>query len=438
MGSSNTDRKLILGFLFALSIVTYLDRVNISIASPAIEREFMFDHVRLGTIFSAFVVGYMLFQIPAGWLGDRIGHKKCLVLIMIWWSVFTGLMASVGQGQLTSLVGVLGGLWIMRSLVGMGEAGAYPCGNGIIGDWFDVHQRARAIGVMFAGIGIGSAFSPPFIAWIVLHSGWRSAFRVSAVIGFALAIALHLWMPPRSPESPDKAQFQARHGSLGSSSGSHQPRVFEERQHTPWKEILGSLQVWMLTISIFFFSYVTYVYFFWFYPYLVDIRKISLLRSSFFTAMPFLMMAASAPFGGWLSDRLVPRIGKTLARRRVAMGGLVFAALLIPAGATIPSSYFAIGCLSLGAGSLYLAISSYFSTALDVLPEHSATVSGTMNTGASLSGVIAPILTPWIAVHYGWIPALSLAGVFALFAAILWRFIGPDVNTAVNPKSEET
>jgi ACS family glucarate transporter-like MFS transporter len=108
------------------------------------------------------------------------------------------------------------------------------------------------------------------------------------------------------------------------------------------------------------------------------------------------------------------------------MGGLITAALLIPAGATIPTAYLAIACLSLGAGSLYLAISSYFATALDIFPDRSATVSGAMNTGASLSGVIAPILTPWIAAHYGWVPALSLAGIFALVAAIMWKFIEPD------------
>jgi ACS family glucarate transporter-like MFS transporter len=426
MSSSVPRQRRILGFLFLLSVVTYLDRVNISIASPAIEREFMLDHVHMGTVFSAFVVGYMFFQVPAGWLGDRFGHKRCLTLILIWWSLFTGLMAWAGKGRFTSVVGVLGALWILRFLVGMGEAGAYPCANGIIGDWFGVHERARAAGLMFAGIGIGSAVTPPCIAWVMMHWGWRSAFVLSAIIGIALALALHIWLPERSPEPVDHDQSPSDALLIQEPNGPQPPATKVEHRQTSWKQISGSLQVWMLVISIFFFSYVTYVYYFWFYPYLVDIRKISLLRSSLFTAMPFLAMAVTAPLGGWLSDRLVSRIGKTLARRRVAMGGLITAALLIPAGATIPTAYLAIACLSLGAGSLYLAISSYFATALDIFPDRSATVSGAMNTGASLSGVIAPILTPWIAAHYGWVPALSLAGIFALVAAIMWKFIEPD------------
>jgi len=434
MNSAVLIQRRIVGFLFVLSMVTYLDRVNVSIASPAIEHEFMFDHVRLGSIFSAFVVGYMLFQVPVGSMGDRIGHKKALTLILIWWSVFTGLMGLAGRGRLTSFVGVLGTLWIMRFLVGMGEAGAYPCANGIIGNCFGVQERARAAGVMFSGIGVGSAITPPFVAWIMVHWGWRSAFLLSAIIGLLLAIALHFWMPEQARHDQSETRFPKAERFAGSSPLAKHP----ERKPIPWRKILGNLQVWMLVSSIFFFSYVTYVYYFWFYPYLVDIRKLSLLRSSLFTAMPFLAMAASAPLGGWLSDLLVTRVGKTLARRRVAIGGLTVAALLIPTGATIPGAYLAIFCLSLGAGSLYLAISCYFATALDIFPDYSATVSGAMNTGASLSGVIAPILTPWIATHYGWTAALSLAGVFAFIAAILWKFIGPEQTWQFSPGCEES
>jgi ACS family glucarate transporter-like MFS transporter len=393
--------RRILAYLFLVSVVTYLDRVNISIATLSIATEFGLDRVHIGVVFSAFVVGYMLFQIPGGWVGDRFGHKRTLVYALIWWSVFTDLTTWAGNARLSSFVGVIGGLWIMRFLVGVGEASAYPCANGIIRDWFGAEERALAAGMMLAGIGTGSALTPPFIAWCMVHFGWRTAFHISAGIGIILAFALQLGIPKRSL-----------------------PATVLERAKTPWSRILRSSQVWLLVVSIFFFGYVTYVYYFWFYPYLVDVRKISLLRSSFFTAVPFLTMAFSAPLGGALSDRLVPRIGKTRARRRVAMSGLVAAAILIPCGATIANAYLAIACLALGAGSVYLAISSYFATAMDIFPDHSATVTGTMNTGAGLGGVVAPILTPYVANHFGWGAALGLAGAFSLVAAMLWSFIG--------------
>jgi ACS family glucarate transporter-like MFS transporter len=372
-------------------------------------------------IFSAFVVGYTLFQIPAGWVGDRFGHKRFLTLALVWWSVFTALTGWAGKGFLTTAAYLLPAFWTIRFLVGVGEAGAYPCANGIIGDSFGPQERALAAGVMFAGIGTGSALTPPFVAWIVMHLGWRSVFYISGAIGISLALFFHIGMPERSvPPS-------------GRQSGS-QPSLLPKPK-TPWKLILSNSQVWLLVISIFFFGYVTYVYYFWFFPYLVDIRKISMLRSSFFTAMPFLMMAISAPLGGALSDRLIPRIGKAAARRRVAMVGLIAAAILIPCGAVIPGAYLAVACLSLAAGAFYLAISSYFATAIEIFPDYSATVSGTMNTGAGLGGIIAPVLTPWVANHFGWVSALSLAGVFSLIAAVLWKFIGSPDQAVVRTTS---
>ena len=392
----------ILPSLFLLSVVTYLDRVIISIVSPAIRGEFGIDPLHIGVIFSAFVVGYMLFQIPGGWVGDRFGHKKTLITCLILWSIFTGMTPLVGHASVTAVVGLLPGLWILRFLVGVFEAAAYPCANGIIGGCFAPSRRAFAAGVMFAGIGVGSALTPPFVAWCMVHFGWRSAFYISAVFGMVLAIALQWGVPTERSRR----------------------RVDWQRPRTPWREILTSSQIWLLTTSIFFFGYVTYVYFFWFYPYLVDIRGFSLLRGSLFTALPFVMMAIGAPLGGAVSDRLVSRIGKARARRRVAMTGLISAAVLIPCGATIANPYGAIVCLSLGAGSVYLAISGYFAAALDVFPEHGATTSGTMNTGAGLGGIVAPIITPYVAGTLGWVAALSVAGVCAFIAAILWRFIG--------------
>ncbi len=415
------SRRRTLGFLFLLSVVTYLDRVNISITSPFIKSEFGLGKVEMGLIFSAFVVGYTLFQIPAGWLGDRFGHKKSLTFALVWWSLFTAASGWAGKGFLTTAAYLLPAFWIMRFLVGVGEAGAYPCANGIIGDTFGSDERALAAGVMFAGIGTGSALTPPFVAWIVVHMGWRSAFYISSAIGVLLAVSFYVWMP--------------EHPAALSDSGQISPLPILPKPKTPWKLILTNSQVWVMVISIFFFGYVTYVYYFWFFPYLVDVRKISMLRSSFFTAMPFLTMAISAPLGGALSDRLIPHIGKASARRRVVMTGLIAAAILIPCGAIIPGNYPAVACLSLAAGGVYLAISCYFATAIEIFPDYSATVSGTMNTGAGVGGIIAPVLTPWVASHFGWVSALSLAGIFSLIAALLWIFIGAPIAAAEVPST---
>jgi MFS transporter, ACS family, glucarate transporter len=425
--SNNADilrsRRRLLFFLWLISVVTYLDRVNIAIASPLIAREYGLTRVELGTIFSLFVLGYTVFQIPGGMLGDRFNPKNILSMALVWWSLFTAATAWAGKGVVASVGGVLVVFWIVRFLIGIGEAATFPCANGLIGEWFGDEERGVATGIMFAGVGTGSALAPPLIAWLMLQFGWRSAFCICGCIGMLVAYCFYRYIG----DHPSRDRVIQNSGSTASAS----PRgrtVDDEplapQEATPWRSIIRNPQIWLLTMSDFCHGYVVYVYFSSFYIYLIDFRGLSLVRSSFFAALPFIAMTVSAPLGGWMSDRLILRVERVRARRLVAMGGLLAAVLFICFGATSRNAYFAIACLSLGAGSLYAALSSYWATALDIVPSHSATVSGVVNTGANLGGVLSPTLTPWIAARYGWVTALCVAAVLGLVAAVLWAYIG--------------
>jgi len=402
-------------FLFLLSLVTYLDRVNISVAGTLLGKEYGFDRVQLGTIFSAFVLGYTLFQIPAGWLGDRCGHKRALTFALVWWSIFTVLTAIAGKCFLAGLVGTLAAFWLVRFLIGVGEAATFPCANGMIAEWFGRDERASVTGIMFAGVGVGTALTPPLIAWTMLHYGWPSTFYICGFIGLALATGFYLQIPARppairSPQAPELPPPEI-------STHPHSPRSLA-------RGVFRNPQIWFLTLGMVMFGYIVYVYYFWFYIYLVEIRGFSLLRSSFSAAVPFLTMAFCAPAGGWVSDRLIPSLGRVRARRLVAMTGLTAAACFIPAVAATRDPVSAVAFLSLGAGAVYFSVSSYFATALEVLPGHSATVVGTINAGANLGGVFSPALTPWIAARYGWVAALGIAAFLSFVAAVLWVFTG--------------
>lgn len=400
-------QRWLLALLFFTSLTTFLDRVNISIVGGAIAREYGLDPVRLGTIFSAFVAGYTLCQIPGGWLGDRYGHARVLAAALVWWSVCTALTAWAGSGALASLVGTVGALWIVRFLIGVGEAAAYPCANGVIAEWFPPHARALPTGLMFAGVGVGSAITPPLIAVVMVHFGWRTAFVACAPIGIVIAILL---------------LRTVRTGGPG-------PTVPTERPvDTPLRlgELSRNRQLWCLTAGMFCFGYVSYVYYTWFYLYLVDIRGFSTLRGSLLGALPFVGIAAGSTMGGWLSDRWLPRVGKARARRRVATIGLSTAAILMPAGAIVANAYVAVGALSIAAGAAFLAVTQYWTTAVEIVPTHAATVSGIMNTGSSVGGVLSPIVTPWVGEHYGWAWALSMPALFSALAALLWQVTTPN------------
>ena len=172
-------RFVLIFWLFVLSTVAYMDRTNISIASVQIAREFNIDKIHLGWIFSAFLLGYAGFQVPAGWLAVRFGPRKALTAGLLWWGVFTALVAFISP-----LWGnVLLQLIVVRFVLGLGEAVMYPAANQLIAFWIPTQERAKANGWIFAGVGAGAGLTPPIVTAIMLAHGWRASFWVCAAIG---------------------------------------------------------------------------------------------------------------------------------------------------------------------------------------------------------------------------------------------------------------
>jgi MFS transporter, ACS family, glucarate transporter len=186
---SSRIRWLLIFWMFLVSAVAYLDRVNISIAGTAIAAEFRLDNPHLGLVFSAFVLGYAIFQTPGGWLADRIGPRKILGLGVIWWAIFTALITLLSPAT----AGLVPLLMMIRFLLGMGEAVVYPASNCIVASWIPSTERGIANGIIFAGVGFGSGITPPLIAYLMVHYGWRSSFWASALLGL-FAGAVWYWI----------------------------------------------------------------------------------------------------------------------------------------------------------------------------------------------------------------------------------------------------
>jgi MFS transporter, ACS family, glucarate transporter len=409
------SRWRLLAFLFLISIMTYVDRVNIAVAGAQMGGSLGLSRVELGVIFSAFAFGYALFQIPGGWLGDRFGHKRVLTLALIWWSVFTSLTAWVGTSHLKSAIGVVGSLCIVRFLIGAGEAAAYPCANGLVRLWFRPPERGRATGVILGGIGVGSTLTPPLVATLMLRFGWESPFYIAGALGVILALVFHFVVQEVQPSrSTDHRSIV----SLG--------------DKTPWADLLKNRQLRLLTVASFFSGYIAYIFIAWFYLYLVEVRGFTLLRGSFYAALPFVAMSVGFPLGGLLGDFFSARAGTVRARRGVVIAGMVPASLLLYFGATVEAPVWAIATLSLTAGLGALTQSSYWVIAIESVPSHAATAVGIINTGFNLGGVCSPILTPWIAARYGWAIAFTVAAIASVAITILWKFIG-DSTRAFDP-----
>jgi ACS family glucarate transporter-like MFS transporter len=419
-------RWLILGLLFAISVVTYIDRVNISVTARQMMPALDLTDRQMGFIFSSFVIGYALFQIPGGWLGDRWGARIVLTIGLLWWSCFTALTAMAATSSLAGPLGIVGALALVRFLLGVGEAAALPTFNRAVTDWFPAHERGLGIGIAIGGIGIGSAATPPITAWIMVNYGWQTAFYLSAALGMGLAVVWWLLARDRPTDHPWEKERSP---------------VFSTENHpvqspsVPWAEIRKSPTVWWLVLSYACLGYVAYVYMSWFYLYLVNVRGFNVLRGGLYASAPFLAILLSCPLGGWATDYLAVRCGLTTGRRFIGLAGMILAALFIALGAMMESPYLAIASFSLGAGWLYFSVGAYWSSTSDLSQTHAGSLSGLMNMGANIGGVISPTVTPWIADQWGWPLSLSVAATIALIGGLLWMWIDP--GKGLNEKQTE-
>jgi len=414
-------RWLILGLLFLISLVTYIDRVNISVAGKEMMTEFGLSSVQLGAAFSSFVFGYALFQIPGGWLGDRWGPRAVLTGAVLWWSLFTVLTAAVSFPLLKSLFGLFGALLLIRFLVGVGEAAALPNFNRAVANWLAPSERGLGIGVSIGGIGLGSALTPPLVAVLMERYGWRTAFYVSGVVGLFVAAIWFLIARDRPDRHPWVTEEEA--AWIG------RPESDAQAGKIGFSDLLRRRSVWFLTLSYTMLGYIAYIYLSWFFLYLVNVRNFTVLKGSFLATAPFLAIALFCPLGGWLTDRLTDRYGPGLGRSGVGAAGMFLTALLIFLGAIAQEPYTAIVLLSLGAGVLYATVGAYWSSTIDLSHRHSGALSGLMNMGANLGGTLSPTLTPLLGERWGWPIALGVAAGAALLGGFLWfgvRFEKPD------------
>ncbi|MBV9181076.1 MAG: MFS transporter [Acidobacteria bacterium] len=420
----NHIRWFVIFWMFAISAIAFLDRVNISIAGKAIEAEFRLEHVQLGWVFSAFVLGYALFQAPGGRLADRFGPRTIVTGGTIWWAVFTALTGSLPGG----FRGALSVLIATRFLLGVGESVVYPASNRLVASWIPSHERGVANGLIFAGVGAGAGIAPPLITHIMQHQGWRWSFWISAIIGLAAGIIWFLSARDKPQDHPFVTHQESAYihsGISGSAVPSGTPLT--------WGTILTSKDVVARTRSYCCYGYVAYIFFSWFFIYLNAVRELDLNASSHYAMLPFLAMATGSPLGGWISDLVSSRFGPRIGRCGVACASMALASVFVVVGAYASEARLASVVLAGGAGALYLAQSAYWSVSSELGGSSAGSVSGVMNMGAQIGGVVTASLTPWIAKHFGWDTSFFVAAAVCAFGSITWLLVHPDRRIADSP-----
>jgi MFS transporter, ACS family, glucarate transporter len=417
-------RWFLVFWMFLLSAVSYLDRVNISIAGRSIAQDYRLSNVQLGYVFSALLVGYALFQTAGGRLADRFGPRRVLTGGVVWWGIFTGLTALVPL----SIRGALFFFIAIRFLLGVGEAVVYPASNQFVARWIPAQERGIANGWIFAGVGAGAGLSPPLITYIMLHYGWRSSFWVCAIIGLVAGIVWFLVArdTPAEHSRVSACELVIIQSGLPVKTGLNGKEASQKGAGlVPWGIVLRSKEVWAVTLSYFSFGYVAWIFFSWFFIYLAQVRGLNLKASAFYAMLPPLAMSVCSLLGGTINDRLTKWHSPRLGRCGLAAFGIAVAGIFIALGSQVNSARLASVVLAGGAGALYLSQSSFWSVTADIAGRSSGSVSGFMNMGAQIGGAVTASLTPAIAARFGWTASFLVAAGLCLLGALAWLLVDP-------------
>jgi ACS family glucarate transporter-like MFS transporter len=414
-------RWALIFYVFLMSAMSYLDRVNLSIAGPTLQKEFGLTDVQLGYVFSAFVWSYALFQAPSGRIADRFGPRRVLTFGILWWSACTALTGLSPAGS--SIAVPL--LVAIRFLLGAGEAVMFPAANRLVASWIPMPERGMATGIILGGVGIGSALAPPLIIWIILNWGWRWAFFIMAPIGIVAAL-LWYWLVRDTPQEHSWMTQE----ELGHIESFIPPsaRGVGKSKAASWRTIFGNRDIRLVTASYFAFGYTAYIFFTWFFKYVKDVRGLDLKTSAFYSMLPFVGISLGSSLGGWISDVLSKRYGKRVGRCGLAGAGLVGASLFIVLATQVESAELASISFAFGTGALFMAHSSYWSVTADIAGTSAGSASGLMNTAAHLAGAITAILTPLIAGLFGWTASFLVPAALCVLGALPWLLVDPTVR----------
>jgi MFS family permease len=396
--------------MMALGGVTYLDRVCISILAPGIMQDLSIDAIQMSYVFSAFTFAYAIFEMPTAWWADRVGSRKVLTRIVVWWSAFTMLTAAAFTYPMMLAV---------RWLFGMGEAGAWPNVARIHSRWIPVQERGRTQGVFFAGAHLAGGLTPLVVGWMATLMPWRWVFIFSGMVGLVWAAAFYRWF---RDEPRDHASVSPQERDFIEAN-----RMVIAEQHGAWHKVFRAPGLLPLCLQYFANNCGFYFFITWLPQYLRSAHGMRDSELAIFAGLPLTLSAVADISGGmttdWLARRFGVRIGYGIA------GGIPYAlgAGIMAAGAAASDGQVA-GILIAIAGALSMVtLAPSWATAIALGGENAGLMGAVMNTAGQVGGILCPIVVAYLVGAYGdWsLPIYVLSAVYGL-AALCWLFIRPD------------
>jgi ACS family glucarate transporter-like MFS transporter len=409
-----------------VNMLPSLGKLSFGVAMKFIQEEFRFSTTAVGWMLSAFGVGYALFQIPAGWAGDRFGARKSLSVAMLFYSLCLALMALAPQIPISRWLGLAWLFALIQLGVGAGEAFGPPNAAKVVGSWMSSGKMAFGVSFNSFGIGLGGAVTPLFIAWTMQRWGWRTSFVLSGAIGVLVAVTWALWVTDRPEEHPriNAAELELIRPKGDLAHG--RPRKNLTPGPPPWGLMLCRGSIWALFVSYTCRAYTMYFFNSWFYLYLTRARGLTVLRGGMWGAAPFLAILMLSPVGGWFSDFAARAFGKRRGRQAAVWVGTGMSAVLIWIGSHTANTPTAIILVGAAAGFNMFANVTFWTACIDLVPDYAASLSGMMNAFGAVAGFAAPVVTAYVATAFGWAAALDLIAFLSVASGLLWLFVNAD------------
>lgn len=404
-------RYRVLAMAVALAFITYLDRVCISITAPDIMRDLKLSPVQMSFVFSAFTAAYAIFEIPTGSWGDRVGTRRVLTRIVVWWSCFTALTAAAWN--LPSMLAV-------RALFGVGEAGAWPNVARTLSRWFPNRERGTAQGIFFMGAHLGGGVTPLLVAAVMAHLHWRAVFPLFATTGFIWAFFWYRWFrdEPREHASVTEAEREW----IETQRTADAPKAFR----SVMRSAIRNRSVWMLCLMYFTQTYGFTLYVTWLPTYLHREKSLSGTALSLLAGLPLLLSVVADLAGGIVTDRATQRFGLRIGRCATGGSALALAGILLFCGTFAPGIAAGVLIASAAAFSNFLLGASW-GACVDIAGTHSGAISAAMNTSGQVGGVLSPIVFALLTRNSGsWAAPLLLTAALYVAGACCWLFVHPE------------
>lgn len=366
---------------------------------------------QFGWVLGAFALSYALFEVPTGIMGDRIGPRKVLTRVVLWWSFFTAL-----TGAANGLISLL----FIRFLFGAGEAGAYPNSSIVVSRWFPRYETGRAQAFIWAAGRIGGALAPLMVIPIAVSFGWRMSFYLMGLVGVIWACIWYVWFKdtPAQMQSVSMIELKEIEKNQQTRSADH---------HIPWKIFFKSSNILSLMLMFHFFMYGAYFFSAWLPTYLQDGRSFSENEMKLFATLPFALGAIGCFAGGYLSDFLARKKGLKYGRRAVGLVSMSVSSFIVLLAALTRDNQTAAILLAVGMAVKDFTLPVAFATCIDIGKSRAGLVAGAMNFAGQLGAFFLAIAFGKIVDATGdYNTPLYFISAILFLSSLLWLRINPE------------